>query len=68
MALARLLLTSRESANRTVGQAFDRFLGRAPDPSGRTYWTGYLQSGKDPRDLWRSLILSAEYDRRAQES
>lgn len=66
--LALTLLTSRESAQRTVDQAFVRFLGRAADPGGRAYWTGYLQRGKDPRDLWRSLILSNEYDRRAQEA
>ena len=64
--LALKLLTSHESAQRTVDQAFARFLGRAADPSGRTHWTGYLEKGKDPRDLWRSLILSNEYDRKAQ--
>ena len=63
---AKMLLTSSESARRTVVQAFADLLGRAPDPSGLTHWTGVLMRGTDARVLWRSIILSSEYDRKAQ--
>jgi hypothetical protein len=66
--LARMLLTSHEAAQRTVVQAYEDLLGRTPDASGKHYWTGVLERGADPRDLWTSIILSAEYDRRAQDS
>ncbi|WP_421119704.1 DUF4214 domain-containing protein [Aquihabitans daechungensis] len=64
--LAKVLLTSHESARRTVAQSYQDLLGRAPDPGGWTYWTTILQRAGDPRTLWLSLISSAEYDRKAQ--
>ncbi|WP_426572515.1 DUF4214 domain-containing protein [Aquihabitans sp. McL0605] len=64
--LARTLLTSHESAQRTVVQSYDDLLGRTPDPSGKAYWTGVLEQRGDPRSLWQSIILSPEYDRQAQ--
>lgn len=64
--LARLLLTSHESAQRTVTSAYQAFLQRTPDPSGTAHWTAYLERGRDPRDLWGALISSAEFDRKAQ--
>jgi len=64
--LAKMLLTSHESARRTVAQSYQDLLGRAPDPAGWTYWTTVLERAGDPRTLWLSLISSAEYDRKAQ--
>ncbi len=64
--LAKMLLTSRESARRTVAQSYQDLLGRAPDPSGWDHWTAVLERAGDPRALWLSLISSTEYDRRAQ--
>jgi hypothetical protein len=64
--LAKMLLTSHESARRTVAQAYQDLLGRAPDGSGWDHWTGVLERAGDPRTLWLSLISSAEYDRKAQ--
>ena len=66
--LAKLLLTSHESARRTVAESYQELLGRAPDPGGWTHWTAALQRAGDPRSLWLSLISSSEYDRRAQAS
>jgi hypothetical protein len=64
--LARQLLTSRESARRTVRAAYADLLDRAPDPGGLAHWTGVVQRGADPRQLWDALAASAEYDRKAQ--
>jgi hypothetical protein len=64
--VAVALLTSRESSAKVVRVAFNQLLDRGPDPSGLAHWTAVLQRGADPRDLWRSIILSAEYDRAAQ--
>ena len=47
--LAKMLLTSHESARRTVAQSYQDLLDRAPDPSGWTHWTGVLERGADPR-------------------
>ena len=64
--LAKTLLTSHESARRTVAQSYQDLLGRAPDPSGWAHWTAAFERAGDPRTLGLSLISSAEYDRRAQ--
>lgn len=64
--LAKQLLTSPESARRTVGQAYVDLLGRTADAGGLAYWSGVLQRGGDPRPLWQQLILSNEYNTRAQ--
>ncbi|MCU1370138.1 MAG: hypothetical protein JWO77_1332 [Ilumatobacteraceae bacterium] len=64
--LAKMLLTSHESARRTVAQSYQDLLGRAPDASGWAHWTGVLERAGDPRTLWLSLISSTEYDRKAQ--
>ena len=64
--LAKMLLTSHESARRTVAASYQDLLGRAPDPSGWTHWTAVLERAGDPRTLWLSLMSSNEYDRRAQ--
>lgn len=64
--LAKMLLTSHESARRTVAESYQDLLGRAPDPAGWDYWTKKFEKAGDPRTLWLSLITSAEYDRKAQ--
>jgi hypothetical protein len=64
--LAKMLLTSHESARRTVAESYQDLLGRSPDPSGWAHWTAVLQRAGDPRTLWLSLISSSEYDRKAQ--
>jgi hypothetical protein len=64
--LAKLLLTSHESARRTVDETYQNLLGRAPDSAGWAYWTGVLERAGDPRTLWLSIITSSEYDRKAQ--
>lgn len=64
--LAKMLLTSHESARRTVAQSYQDLLGRAPDPSGWDHWTAAFERAGDPRTLWLSLISSGEYDRKAQ--
>jgi len=64
--LAKMLLTSHESARRTVAQSYQDLLGRAPDAAGWTYWTTKLERAGDPRTLWLSLMTSNEYDRKAQ--
>ncbi len=63
---AKLLLTSHETAGRTVKAAFQHLLSRAPDSGGAAYWTTYLERGNDQRDLWRSVMGTGEYDRKAQ--
>lgn len=64
--LAKMLLTSHESARRTVAQSYQDLLGRAPDPAGWDYWTKKFEQAGDPRTLWLSLMTSNEYDRKAQ--
>jgi hypothetical protein len=64
--LAKMLLTSHESARRTVAQSYQDLLGRAPDAKGWEHWTAVLERAGDPRSLWLSLISSGEYDRKAQ--
>ena len=63
---AKQLLTSHESAQRTVKAAYTKLLDRSPDPSGLAHWTSVLEHGSDQRDLWKQIIISAEYDRQAQ--
>ena len=38
-------------------------LGRLPDPSGRAYWTGKLDSGADRGSVALQFINSAEFRR-----
>ena len=66
--LAKSLLTSRESARRTVVATYQEFLGRDPDGAGLDFWTGRLQRGGSPRAIWEAIIASSEYDRLAQAS
>jgi hypothetical protein len=65
-ALAKSLLTSRESARRTVTGAYEALLDRAPDPGGLQHWTDALIRGGSPRAIWEALISSNEFDRKAQ--
>ena len=43
-----------------VGRLYQNVLGRAPDPSGQSYWTGVLARGARREDVLTGLAESAE--------
>jgi hypothetical protein len=53
-------------SNDVVTPAYEKFLGRAPDPAGLAYWTDQLRSGLlTDESLAAALVGSAEYFSRA---
>jgi hypothetical protein len=46
-----------------VDTVYQRVLGRAADPSGRTYWINRLNAGRSVESVARSLVASNEYRR-----
>jgi hypothetical protein len=47
-----------------LGSLYDRLFDRAPDPSGLAHWVPLLDGGTPAGDIARSLVDSAEFDRR----
>ncbi len=68
--LARLTGSSEfyNGAGATIPQFVDAVyqsvLGRAADPSGRSYWIGRLNAGRSVESVARSLVASSEYRRK----
>ena len=46
-----------------VDAVYQSVLGRAADPSGRTYWINRLNNGRSVEGVARSLVASSEYRR-----
>ncbi|MCU1371574.1 MAG: peptidase and in kexin sedolisin [Ilumatobacteraceae bacterium] len=59
------LATSNEYLGHEVDSRFEQILGRAPDPSGRTYWIGKLRTGLSETGLVNSITASNEFYNKA---
>jgi len=55
------LATSNEYLGHEVDTKYAQILGRAPDPSGRTYWIGKLRSGLSETGLVVNITSSNEF-------
>ena len=59
------LATSNEYLGHEVDTRYEQILGRAPDPSGRTYWIGKLRTGLSETGLVNSITASNEFYNKA---
>src|SRR4029077_7619517 len=64
--IAHAVAASPEATQIVVSTLYQDTLGRAPDPSGLTYWAGQLQVGASTSTVLASLLGSDEFFRRMQ--
>jgi hypothetical protein len=59
--VATEILSTTESRTKMVTDDYFRYLGRAPDDPGVSYWLDQLDRGKDFDNIAVSMISSEEY-------